>query len=119
MSKTLNDLELELRGVVRGERTPSPRPPEPDRGLLPLLAANLDLLRVIAQERPGSVSALAERIGRAQSNVSRSLQALARFGLVRLVREGKTIRPELVACHVDVDVANGSCHVVEEPAAAE
>lgn len=119
MTKRLNDLEQEMRAVARGEHPASSGPQEADRSLLALLVANLELLQFIAQERPESVSALAERLGRAQSNVSRSLQALARHGLVRMVREGKVIRPQLVARHVDIDVAQGKCRLVHAAGAAE
>ncbi|HTW69692.1 MAG TPA: MarR family transcriptional regulator, partial [Acetobacteraceae bacterium] len=78
---------------------------------------NLDLLRIISQERPASVSQLAERTGRAQSNVSRSLQALARHGLIVLEREGKEVRPVPLAHSVDVDLTAGTCRTIASPAA--
>ncbi len=120
MVKNLNELEQELRAVVRGEREPSP-PPEisEPKDLLSVVRANLGLLVKIAQERPETVSQLAALTGRAQSNVSRSLQDLARHGLVRMVREGKQIRPVLAATEVRLDLNDGSCRLLPHAAAAE
>lgn len=54
---------------------------------------NRELLRMLAQERPESVRELAELTGRAESNLSRTLKTLAGYGLVRLERKDKTVRP--------------------------
>ena len=106
-TKSLHDLREEMRSVARGEREV---PPLPASAMLSTLSSpgNLDLLRIISQERPASVSQLAERTGRAQSNVSRSLQVLARHGLIRLEREGKEVRPVAVAQSIDVDLVSGT-----------
>ena len=66
--------------------------------------------------RPASVSALVARTGRAQPNVSRSLQLLARHGLIRLEREGKEVRPAALARSIDVDLAAGTCTPIGQPA---
>lgn len=54
------------------------------------------LLNVIATKPGITVSGLAQRLAKDPSNVSRSLQRLAGHGLVKLVREGREVRPELV-----------------------
>lgn len=54
---------------------------------------NRELLRILAKDRPESVRELAELTGRAESNLSRTLKTLAGYGLVRLEREDKTVRP--------------------------
>ena len=107
MTRTsLTDLREEMRSVARGERQPSPLPAAP---LLAALSRDaLDLLRVLLRERPASVTALVALTGRAQPNVSRSLQLLARHRLVRLVREGREVRPEPIAGAVTVDLASGT-----------
>ena len=69
---------------------------------------SLDLLGVLLRRRPASVTELVSMTGRAQPNVSRSLQTLAAHGLVRLVREGREVRPEAVASTVTVDLATGT-----------
>lgn len=115
-TKSLRDLREEMRSVARGEREPAPLPAS---AMLSTLSSpgNLDLLRIISRERPASVSELAERTGRAQSNVSRSLQVLARYGLIRLEREGKEVRPVPLARAVDVDLAEGTYRTLSTPAA--
>jgi predicted transcriptional regulator len=54
------------------------------------------------------VSALAERAGREQGNVSRSIARLVNAGIVQLVPEGHAKRPEIVAerIRLDIDLVN-------------
>ena len=104
--KPLTELRDEMRGVARSARRPSPLP------AAPLLAAlspeTLGLLRILLRERHSTVAALVALTGRAQPNVSRSLQVLARHGLVRLVREGREVRPLAIASALRVDLATGT-----------
>lgn len=118
MTRSLTDLRDEMRGVARGETTapPPPAKTEPAMDIFGALTpSNRALLQVIGRDRPRSVSQLAELTGRAQSNVSRSLQEMARIGLVRMVRDGQTIRPVLAVTHIDIDLVANQCH----PVAAE
>ncbi|MBY0431087.1 MAG: MarR family transcriptional regulator [Rhodospirillales bacterium] len=120
MTRTLTDLQNEMRAVARGERKAPPRPAKTEAGVDlfgVLTPSNRALLQVIGRDRPESVSKLAELTGRAQSNVSRSLQELAKFGLVRMVRDGQSIRPELAVIHVDIDLIANECHPVAIAAA--
>jgi predicted transcriptional regulator len=112
-TKSLRDLREEMRSVARGEREATPLPAA---GVLATLSSpgNLDLLRIISLERPASVSQLVARTGRAQPNVSRSLQLLARHGLIRLERAGKEVRPVALARSIEVDLAAGTCTPVSE-----
>jgi predicted transcriptional regulator len=68
----------------------------------------LELLGVLLREHPANVTELVTLTGRAQSNISRSLQLLAKHRLVRLVREGREIRPEAIAKTVSVDLESGT-----------
>jgi predicted transcriptional regulator len=103
---SLATLREEMRAVARGERKP------PSQPAAPLLAAlspeALDLLGVVLRERPASIARLVALTGRAQPNVSRSLQQLAGYGLVRLVREGREVRPEPLVRVLTVDLATGT-----------
>jgi DNA-binding transcriptional ArsR family regulator len=107
MTRTsLTELREEMRGVARGERQASPLPAAP---LLAALSRDaLDLLGAVLRERPASVTALVALTGRAQPNISRSLQLLAKHRLIRLVREGREVRPEPIAGAVRVDFATGT-----------
>jgi predicted transcriptional regulator len=51
-----------------------------------LSAGNRELLRIIAEEAPGSLDELARISGRAKSNLSRTLKTMEGYGLVRLER---------------------------------
>ena len=60
-----------------------------------LSAGNRKLLRVIAEQAPGSLEELAEITGRAKSNLSRTLKMMASYGLVRMdPGEGPQARTE-------------------------
>lgn len=58
---------------------------------------NRELLKIIATQNPASISALAELAGRAQPNVSRSLNALVESELVAVEVEGKRTVPKATA----------------------
>jgi predicted transcriptional regulator len=104
--KSLAELREEMRAVARGEAKASPLPAAP---LLAALSREaLDLLGVILRERPATVADLVARTGRAQPNVSRSLQQLAGHGLIRLDREGREVRPVPIAREVRVDLLRGT-----------
>ena len=105
--KSLSDLREEMRAVARGERQASPLPAAALLGTLSS-QGNLDLLRIINQARPSSVSELAQLVGRAQPNVSRALRQLAKHGLIRLERDGKEVRPVSTAHEIDIDLINGT-----------
>jgi predicted transcriptional regulator len=107
MTRTnLASLREEMRAVARGERRASPLPAAPV--LAALSREALDLLSVVLRERPATIAALVALTGRAQPNVSRSLQQLAGHGLVRLVREGREVRPEPIARALRVDLVTGT-----------
>lgn len=102
----LTSLREEMRAVARGEGRASPLPAAP---LLAALSREaLDLLGVVLRERPATIAELVALTGRAQPNVSRSLQQLAGHGLLRLVREGREVRPEPIASTLRVDLATGT-----------
>ena len=91
-----------MRRAARGERHASALPAAP---LLAVLTPEaMELLGVLLREHPSSISELVARTGRAQPNISRSLQLLARYNLVRLVREGREVHPERVAKEMRVNL---------------
>jgi predicted transcriptional regulator len=104
--KSLTELREEMRAVARGERKASPLPAAP---LLAALSREaLELLAMLLHKHPVSVTELMERTGRAQPNISRSLQLLARYRLIRLERKGREVRAEPIAKAVRVDLATGT-----------
>ncbi|MHB1541639.1 MAG: HVO_A0114 family putative DNA-binding protein [Steroidobacteraceae bacterium] len=104
--KSLTELREEMRAVARGERKVPPLPAAP---LLAALSREaLELLAVLLRKHSASVSELVELTGRAQPNISRSLQILARYRVIRLVREGRTVRAEPIVKALQVDLATGT-----------
>ena len=64
---------------------------------------NIALLRLIDEERPESLSALADLSGRKKSNLSNTLKSLSEKGFVRLEKgEGKNLKP--VALYTDFEI---------------
>ena len=108
--KNLSELREEMRAVARGDRRAAALPAAP---LLAALSRDaLDLLAIVLRERPATIADLVSATGRAQPNVSRSLQHLASFGLIRLEREGRDVRPVPVAREVRIDLTTGTCATV-------
>ncbi len=104
--KSLNELREDMRAVARGERNASPLPAAP---LLAALSREaLELLAVLLRNHPASVGELVELTGRAQPNISRSLQLLAKYRLIQLAREGREVRAIPIAKAVRVDLATGT-----------
>ncbi len=70
-----------------------------------LSAGNRDLLRVIAEQEPGSLDELAWITGKAKSNLSRTLKTMAGYGLVRLERgERGRITPKVTHDRMELDL---------------
>ena len=66
---------------------------------------NRALLALIAETNPSSMNELAERTGRARSNLSRTLRTMERYGLVRFEKgAGRTQAPRVVYTDVLLDV---------------
>lgn len=70
-----------------------------------ILDRNRELIRIICDESPGSVTELALRVGRKEGNVSRSLKRLEAFGIVRLIHEGRSRRPVALARDFEIQVS--------------
>ena len=67
---------------------------------------NRELLEMIAREKPGSLTELAELAGRNKSNLSRTLKTMSQYGLVELKagRRG-TLIPRVPYDQVSLDVS--------------
>jgi len=67
---------------------------------------NRELLRVIAESKPRSLNELAERTGRAKSNLSRTLKTMERYGLVRFEKgKGRKLVPRTPYTDVVLDLS--------------
>jgi predicted transcriptional regulator len=70
-----------------------------------LSAGNRDLLRVIAEQSPGSLDELARITGKAKSNLSRTLRTMEGYGLVTLERgERGRITPKVTHDRIQLNL---------------
>jgi len=65
---------------------------------------NRELLELIRSSRPATMTKLAELSGRRESNLSRTLRTMENYGLVRLTKTGRTIRPVVDWDKVEIEV---------------
>src|SRR5688572_6145003 len=66
---------------------------------------NRELLALIAETEPDSMSELAEKAGRARSNLSRTLRTMERYGLVRFVKgRGRQLAPRVHYSDIVLDM---------------
>lgn len=67
---------------------------------------NRELLRIIAETKPQSLSELAKRAGRAKSNLSRTLKTMERYNLVTFEKgKGGTLVPRTPYTDVVLDLS--------------
>ena len=64
---------------------------------------NMALLKAVREQRPDSMDALAQVVGKHAPNVSRSLHAMAAYGLVEFVRNGRSVTPQATFEHLSVE----------------
>ena len=104
------EMRARTLAVARGELKPSPSDPKVWFSSLESLAQvlstkNQALLETIRHERPQSLKELAALSGRAEGNLSRTLQTLAQYGFVRLNKmEGRRVVPEVLYDRVALDL---------------
>ncbi|HWB14945.1 MAG TPA: helix-turn-helix domain-containing protein [Vicinamibacterales bacterium] len=102
------DMKARTLAVARGEHRVSPTEPKvwftsTESFAKVLSAGNRELLRVMAEKRPGSLDELARLTGKAKSNLSRTLRTMERYGLVRLDRgERGRLAPTVTADRVEL-----------------
>ena len=66
---------------------------------------NRELLALIAQTEPESMNELAEKTGRARSNLSRTLRTMERYGLVRFIKgPGRQVAPRVHYSDIVLDM---------------
>ena len=70
-----------------------------------LSAGNRELLRLIAEQSPGSLDELSRLTGRAKSNLSRTLKTMEGYGLVLLERGDRgRIKPKVTHDRIELDL---------------
>ena len=86
--------------IVRGDYTPRENEPkiwfESLKSMAQVLSnENRELLRIILEEKPTSLTELEMLSGRKKSNLSRTLKTLERYGIVALHKNNNKIVPEV------------------------
>ena len=75
-----------------------------------LSAENQELLRIIIEQKPETIHALEIATGRRSSNLSRTLKTLARYGIVELSKEERSVKPVVKATEFQVTFGLNSAH---------
>ena len=93
-----DQIRKRLLAIAKGEIKPHPGDPKiwftSMKSLAEVLSDdNRALLKLIQDQKPNSISTLADLTGRRQSNLSRTLKTMSRYGLVEMKRENNRIRP--------------------------
>ncbi len=117
MSRTLKigiasfaDYKARTLAIARGELKPGVSEPKVwfqsiESFAKVLSDRNRALLATIAETQPKSVTELAQRTGRAPSNLSRTLKTMEHYGLVTFEEgEGKARAPRVVYSDIVLDV---------------
>jgi len=65
---------------------------------------NRALLDVIRTSKPSSITELADITGRKQGNLSRTLKTMSRYGLVKMEKTERSVRPIAQAEHYQIMV---------------
>ncbi|MCB1935146.1 MAG: MarR family transcriptional regulator [Nitrosomonas sp.] len=66
---------------------------------------NRELLKIIAEARPESLTELAELSGRQKSNLSRTLKKMEQYGFVELKRTKTNVKPIAKATEFEIHAA--------------
>ena len=108
---TYEDFKARTMAIARGDLKPGPNEPKvwfssTESFAKVLSNRNRALLATIAETHPASLQELAERTGRKPSNLSRTLQTMERYGLVKLHRgERGRVRPEVPYRAISLELA--------------
>lgn len=98
---SMEEMRARTIAIARGDHTPKPNEPKVWFTSMESLAQVLStknrlLLELIQRARPASMKELAKLSGRAESNLSRTLHTMERYGLVRLSKtENGRIVPDV------------------------
>ena len=93
-----SEIRARILSIARGEIKPKPSDPKiwftSMRSLSQVLSdENRALLAVIRLSKPESISHLSDLTGRKQGNLSRTLKTMSRYGLVKMERHNRFMRP--------------------------
>lgn len=104
-----DDYRKRTIAIAKGEYKPKKNEPtvwfESMESLGQVLSGqNQQLLRIIRDSTPGSLTELEKASGRRKSNLSRTLKTLSNYGIVDLIREKGSVRPVVKATEFTVEL---------------
>ena len=104
-----DEMKARSQRIARGEERPREADPKiwfasTESFARILSAPNREMLRIIAEQAPGSLDELAVLTDRAKSNLSRTLKTMTGYGLIRMERSGRKLAPKLVHDRVVLDL---------------
>ncbi len=96
-----------MLAIAKGEYKPKPGEPKiwftSMKSLAEVLSdENRALLQVIRESKPESITSLAAMTGRKQSNLSRTLKTMSRYGLVEMKKKNRQVRPVVKATEFQI-----------------
>lgn len=105
--------------IAKGEYKPSKNEPkvwfESVKSMAQVLSNdNQELLKIIIQQKPGSISDLEKMTSRKKSNLSRTLKTLERYGVVALKRERGKLIPEVKATDFNIQFGLHYSHPIND-----
>ncbi len=101
-SMPYQDYKTRSLAIARGEYRPRPDEPkiwfESVRSMAQVLSnENQLLLKTILERKPESLKELEAATGRSSSNLSRTLKTMARYGIVKMEKVRRNVRPVVEA----------------------
>jgi predicted transcriptional regulator len=94
--------------IAKGEYKPKKGEPkiwfESLKSMAQILSSeNQELLRIIEEKKPESLTELEAVTGRKRSNLSRTLKTMSKYGIVDLVKQERTVKPVVRATDFRVE----------------
>lgn len=98
-----------MLAIAKGEHKPEPGEPKVWFSSMNALAQvlsneNIELLRQMDEQKPETITELAQMSGRQVSNLSVTLKTLNSHGFVRLEKVGRSVKPVAVFTDFDIQV---------------
>ncbi len=102
------DYQKRTLAIARGEYRPKSDEPkiwfESLQSMAQVLSnENRELLKIILKKKPGSLKELEAVTGRKSSNLSRTLKLMARYGIVKLEKHNRSIRPVVMVTDFKIE----------------
>lgn len=111
-----------MLAIAKGEHTPAAGEPKiwftSVNAVAQVLSnENIALLQQMDEQRPETLTELAELAGRQKSNLSVTLKTLAKYGFIRLEKNGRTVKPVAIFTDFDIRVSRDFLHEYNAAAA--